>query len=493
MRADVLVVGGGVAGMTAAVLMAAAGRSVILVESHHCLAPTIRGFTRGGRHFDTGLHYLGGLGEGDPLRTYFAHLGLMPDLNPVAYDPAGFDAVRFGETGEEFSIPSGRAALEDALVRRFPCERKAIVEYLDAVKCVFDASPYLNFSLPYSLDASRHGEIGSLTARLSKLTNDERLQTILAYPCLLYGVAPEEAPFAIHALVAGSYYRSAHSLEGGGAALVRAYRRRLGALGVEVVCRAGVRHISIAQDGFAGVELEDGRQVQARACIWAAHPAAMVAAAPTGSLREPYRQRVLSLQTTGSALMLFCESDSPLPELSGRNILLWPGGSFSEKLLGRVPMQENAIFLFAGQGSVEAGRSVTIIASMAPNYFAKWADTCTGTRPTDYRQEKLRLMDTLLAEAESRCPAIVGRLAPVEGATPLTLRDWCQAPNGAMYGAKHSTEQFNPQPLTRIRGLLLCGQSIVAPGVLGAVVSAYLACGFLLGHEVLHHQLQEIA
>ncbi|MBU1230991.1 MAG: NAD(P)-binding protein [Proteobacteria bacterium] len=493
MRADVLVVGSGVAGMTASVLMAAAGRSVILVESHRSLAPTIRGFTRGGRHFDTGLHYLGGLGEGDPLRTYFTHLGLMPELKPVAYDPAGFDAVRFGDTGEEFFIPSGRAALDDALARRFPNERSAIAEYLDAVERVFDASPYLNFSLPYSLDASRHGEIGSLAARLSKLTKDERLKTILTYPCLLYGVAPEEAPFTIHALVAGSYYRSVHSLEGGGTALVQAYRRRLGDLGVEFVCRAGVRRISITQEGFAGVELNDGRKVQARTCVWAAHPAAMVDAAPAGSLREPYRQRVLGLQSTGSALMLFCESDSPLPELSGRNLLLWPGGGFAEKLSGRVPMKENAVFLFAGQGGGEASRSVTIIASMDPTRFAPWVDTNTGARPTGYRQEKLRLMDALLMEAESRCPTLVGRLTPVDGATPLTLRDWCQAPNGAMYGAKHSTEQFNPQPLTRIRGLLLCGQSIVAPGVLGAMISAYLSCGFLLGHEVLHRQLQDIA
>jgi all-trans-retinol 13,14-reductase len=38
-------------------------------------------------------------------------------------------------------------------------------------------------------------------------------------------------------------------------------------------------------------------------------------------------------------------------------------------------------------------------------------------------------------------------------------------------------------PLTRIPGLLLAGQNILMPGVLGGIISAALAVGFALGHD----------
>jgi len=45
-------------------------------------------------------------------------------------------------------------------------------------------------------------------------------------------------------------------------------------------------------------------------------------------------------------------------------------------------------------------------------------------------------------------------------------------------------------PLTRLGNLFLAGQSIVAPGVLGAMISGFVACGSIIGHELLRKDLK---
>ena len=61
-------------------------------------------------------------------------------------------------------------------------------------------------------------------------------------------------------------------------------------------------------------------------------------------------------------------------------------------------------------------------------------------------------------------------------------------------GAKRTADLIplcHPLPITKVPGLLLAGQSIVAPGLLGAVISAVLCCGFVLGHDVLRGEIRQ--
>ena len=65
------------------------------------------------------------------------------------------------------------------------------------------------------------------------------------------------------------------------------------------------------------------------------------------------------------------------------------------------------------------------------------------------------------------------------------------APYGAIYGVGRFAGQYNPQAATRVAGLYLSGQAIAAPGLMGAMVSAYMTCGTILGHDLLRGELKE--
>ena len=81
----------------------------------------IQSYQRDGFSFDTGLHYVGGLAEGQPLHSIFSHLGLM-QLPWVRLDADGYDRVTIGN--QTFLLAEGYDHFADTLSGYFPQERK---------------------------------------------------------------------------------------------------------------------------------------------------------------------------------------------------------------------------------------------------------------------------------------------------------------------------------------------------------------------------------
>jgi len=487
MRRDFIVIGGGASGMSAALLLARHGRSVALVEKCDRLAPTLRGFFRQGVFFDTGLHYTGSFAPGEMLDRYFRHLGLE-GLAREPYDPEAFDLIRYPDKGCEFPFPYGYERISKALRDRFPREAAAIETYLRDVRADFESSPFLNLNRPFRTDDLAPADTRTLAGYLDALTNDTGLKSVLSMHCLLYGVPPCRTPFASHAKIVGSYYQSVHGIDGGGLAVARAFEGALRTAGVEICCGSGVREIALTPDGStAGVILENGERIDAAGIVCTTHPRVMLDLVPSGSLRPIYAERIRKLTETPSAFMLFGIADTPLPELAGRNLFLCPEDDVASFFRpGRAPHE--GPFYVAGSLSRDGRQAVVAIAPGDAAEFGPWADSATGRRPEAYLQRKRERLDAM-REALLRLAPELSAVRFIDGATPLTLRDYMHNPTGSLYGPAHTSDQFNPVPGTRIPGLLLAGQSVVAPGLLGAVVSAYLTCGFIIGHDTLRKEL----
>jgi all-trans-retinol 13,14-reductase len=46
-------------------------------------------------------------------------------------------------------------------------------------------------------------------------------------------------------------------------------------------------------------------------------------------------------------------------------------------------------------------------------------------------------------------------------------------------------------PMTKIKGLFLAGQSILLPGILGTMVSAFVTCGCMVGIDLIRKELRQ--
>ena len=158
MTYDYLVIGAGLSGLTASVILAKHGHRVALVEKAGKTAPLIRGFSRKGVSFDTGFHYTGGLDEHGTLDTFFKYLGIASSLEKEPFDEYGFDVFRCSQTGVVFPFPYGHDRIRRSFEERFPEEAEAVGRYLQAVSDLYTALPYVNLDAPLALERPPYEE-----------------------------------------------------------------------------------------------------------------------------------------------------------------------------------------------------------------------------------------------------------------------------------------------------------------------------------------------
>jgi all-trans-retinol 13,14-reductase len=491
---DVVVIGSGMGGLSSALLLAKEGFKVCVLEQHYRPGGCLHRFFRDKVPYDTGFHYLGGVeGEGT-FAKYLRYLGVFDKLKFHPLDPDGFDVLRFPEL--EFAIPAGWPRLVRRLVERFPSERAAIERYAQVCQQICADSPAYSFQKPSDAPGQYSGL--ALGPFLRSLTADVQLRAVLAGQSLLYGIEPEVTPIELHALVIDSMLQGPAGLDGGGDALAKVMVDAIRSHGGVVRTRSKVTALGVNEQTIDSVSLESGEVLHARTVISNAHPKVTLSLLPAGAMRPAYVHRIEGMKDGISCLAGYFTSASNAPKRH-HNLYVYPSTDI------------DAVYRTGGFGAGHDGgkglfitfpsdrerewkgpRVVLALALMPYDEVASFADSKTGKRGEEYERLKDHHGRALQTCVEAALPDHAGQLTRIEISTPLSNRDYTGTPGGAIYGLRHSMDQWGKyalHPKTRIENLLLTGQSVLMPGVLGVTVGAFVTCAFLLGFETIFEKV----
>ncbi len=122
---DAVVIGSGLGGLTAAALLAKAGRKVCVIERNHSVGGAASAFKKGALTIEPALHQTADpRNPSEPKHEILKELGLLDEIEWVPVSP--FFSVRGGPVGDTFDLPVGFDAAREAIARRFPGSRPGI-------------------------------------------------------------------------------------------------------------------------------------------------------------------------------------------------------------------------------------------------------------------------------------------------------------------------------------------------------------------------------
>ena len=139
---DVVVVGSGPGGLTAGACLAAAGRTVLVVERHDLAGGNAQVFRRhhqGAEYeFDVGIHYIGDCAPGGLFPSIFGALGVGDRVEFRPLDPDGFDTLRFPDV--EVRVPADWDEYGRRLTDTFPDDQAGLERCLRTLRDVAEES-----------------------------------------------------------------------------------------------------------------------------------------------------------------------------------------------------------------------------------------------------------------------------------------------------------------------------------------------------------------
>jgi all-trans-retinol 13,14-reductase len=483
-RYDTVVIGAGVSGMTAALLMAKYGKRVALLESNHYIGPLLRRFKRSGVWCDPGFHYSGGLSPNGILQIMFNYLGLAGRLEPYQLRPDNFDTIQIHEEAE-YHLPYGLDAFDDYLSSRFPDSRAAIGAYIQKLEEIQNSTAFMNPDIGFMQQPSVEYANCSLSEFLNLHGAETGLIRLLGeHGMALYGVDGDEIPLSVHSLIMGSFYRSAHIISGGGDAIVNAFKTELEAAGVDVLCDTKVSGFRIdEQRRLQAVQTMNETELLCEKCISTIHPQLLVDMLPADRIRPAFINRIKRKENTFAPFILFYKVQQIPERVAGGNYYIFPSSPAADRtrdymaVMGIHPACESA-----GQ------KALSVISAWPAQHLETLFNGRTEQSDSEYQTIKYQLTGKITAQLFHYLPELKNHCRIVETATPLTYNRYTGTIRGSIYGLKQSVRQSALTSHTPVHGLYMAGQSVQC-GIMGAMISSFMAACQILDPEKIRSDL----
>ena len=517
---DVLIIGAGVGGLTAAALLSKAGLSVCVLEKEPRIGGYLAGFRRKHFIFDTAIHWLNQYGKDGMLDKLFNVLGRD---HPLAIPQT---RIRRNK-GEHFDflLTSNPDELKSQLIARFPHEKKGIErlfkqarkigrsfknynrifrseETMTFAERIRNKFRMLQFAIPFIPYISYSGEKG-LKKGLSRFFKDPALQQLFSGENELLGCLVP---------IGWAYYGDFQSPPKGGSQVIPLWLQHVVQYYKnQVVLQCDVKKIMIREGRSAGLEFDcrgKVHQVESKYVIAACDIETLYEQMlPPEAVPEKLKRKLRQADLYSSSITISLALDCPAEQLGFNEELIHlvderqpydaqiSGDPRTSEISIIAPSMRDKSLAPEGQGTL------TLYMPAFMNYENVWKTETDAlgnpVRGDAYLQLKKEVAEVIIGRVQEKiAPGLRAHILFYEVATPVTHWRYTGNKNGTMMGARPGRENMKNKIShyrTPVRNLILGGHWAELGGGVPIAAKAGANASLLILKKENHEAFKSLA
>jgi phytoene dehydrogenase-like protein len=477
--ADVVVIGAGPGGLSAAAYLATHGRRVVVVEAREVVGGHMSAFTHSDHEFDIGLHFT----TADPVRAMLEPVGVDVELRDLG-DRLGTVLL----PGRRLTVPRGTEAVRGLLHEEFPGERATVDTFFTTLRAINDEMAHMPErprlrDLPEMTWGSRHllrHARSTLGGYLDTLRPSAELRAVLASFASEGALPPSRLSLLVYAVMSSRMDGMAYPVGGsqviseGLASVVRDH-------GGELVLGAEVDQILVGGGRVRGVRVRPASWDTSPEPAYDIHADTVVSAV---DVKRTYLRLLDPEDAPGKLVRRARAYESALPFfvvylVLDRDLAAEGYPTVNTTVLADVGVE--AMYRGLGAGRLASHSSLYLwianladpgnprlcrpgqtnlqLLTAAPSAHDFWGAAPGRTTGARYVARRRELRNRLMTLAERAVPGIEDAIVFEESAGPITEERLMRVTDGTAYGLALTPAQTIGRPghATPLEGLYLAG------------------------------------
>ena len=477
----VVIIGGGVAGLSAGITAAMAGHTVTVCEKNRNPGGNLVGWERRGYHIDNCIHWLTGTNPKTRLYKSWQTLGVLGKTE--LYQPQTLYTAEYN--GRSLSLYSSLEKTEAALLSASEndgAEIRSLIRAVRAMNVISETEDFRFSSLPCFISLSRY--LGITVRELSERFHSPLIKSFISS---FFG----DSFGAVALINVISTFTSGNGAlpRGGSSAMAEAMAKRLGEVGGELILGGEAVRINTEGSRAVSVVLRDGRVLLSDTVLLACDPIAAKRLLPL-TLPAVLRKRYAALPLFSSHHTAFGADCEALPFSSALVIDIpekYKSTLGGERLVLREFSHEPS-FSPIGKSLLEA--TVFVNGDTALRFIEK-----RKASPDTYRAYKARLSNIIERLITERFPSLKNKLSRIDSWTPATYERYLNSHGGA-YMSFVLPKSYVPKRCTSrlpdYSNVLLATQWQTIPGGLPMAAECGISAARAIGKVKAHKKREKL-
>ncbi len=450
---DIIVIGAGCGGLTAAACAAKEGKKVLLLERNNTPGGILGSFVRGRFEFEASLQHLSDFtqAEGlDDVRNVFDYLDISDKLKFESV-PEAFRLITKNRDGSRLDVtmPFGVEGFINVMESYVPDTKAAMKKFFDIAEEIYNAMEHFSAVDGRFTISEIHNSLKnygnfirtapySVNEVLNALNLPEKAKTIFNTYWIHFGVDCDSLSFTQYALTVYGYIRNSTVIpQKRSHAIAMALESNLLDNGGEIRYNSHVSRIIFNDGNASGVILKNGERIDTNHIICNCSPTTVFGKmikeknVPQSAIK---RTNARTFGAKGACVYLGLNKSPEELGIKNYSVYIYETGDSTEQfnLMKKIETNNCLTAVCLNIANKEASPKGTAILCLSTIYTDNcWADIS----PEDYYNEKDMLAARLISSYENATGTIIhNAIEEIEVGTPVTFARYTATPQGTIYG-----------------------------------------------------------